>query len=75
MLSLSEKTGFSISRVRIMMECFVLFIGLLIGGPVFIFTFVYTFIQSPIYQRSFHLCSKWINHLIETVADRKKAAS
>jgi uncharacterized protein len=25
----------------------------LLGGPVFIFTFIYTFIQSPIFQKSF----------------------
>lgn len=75
MLSISQKTGISISKVRIMMECFVLLIGLLIGGPVFIFTFIYTFIQSPIFQKSFHLCSKWIAILIESLEEKKKAAS
>jgi uncharacterized protein len=73
MLSISERTGVSISRVRIMMECFVLLIGLVIGGPVFIFTFIYTFIQSPIYQHSYHLCTKWINGLIESLEDKKNA--
>ncbi|MTH54997.1 hypothetical protein GKZ89_16460 [Bacillus mangrovi] len=53
MLSLSDKTGFSISHVRIVMESLVVVIGLLIGGPVFLFTFIYPFIQSPIYQRSY----------------------
>ncbi|BCB02854.1 YczE/YyaS/YitT family protein [Bacillus sp. KH172YL63] len=53
MLTLSDLTGLSISRVRIMCECTILLFGLLLGGPVFIFTFFYTFIQSPIFQRSF----------------------
>lgn len=75
MLSISEKTGISISRVRIMMECLVLMVGLLIGGPVFIFTFIYTFIQSPIFQGSFHFCSRWIDNLLETIKDKKEAAS
>lgn len=75
MLSISEKTGISISRVRIMMECLVLIVGLLIGGPVFIFTFIYTFIQSPIFQRSFHFCSRWIDNLLETLKDKNRAAS
>ncbi|OIU73277.1 YczE/YyaS/YitT family protein [Rossellomorea aquimaris] len=53
MLTISDRTGFSISTVRILCECSVLIIGLLLGGPVFIFTFIYTFIQSPIFQKTF----------------------
>lgn len=53
MLSISDKTGWSIGRVRIITETSVLVIGLLIGGPVFIFTFIFTFIQSPIFQFSY----------------------
>jgi uncharacterized membrane protein YczE len=58
MLSISDKLGMSISKVRIVIESSVLLLGLLLGGPVFIFTFVYTFIQSPIFQYSFLFCSK-----------------
>lgn len=50
MLSISDKTGWSIGRVRIITESTVLIIGLLIGGPVFVFTFIFTFVQSPIFQ-------------------------
>lgn len=50
MLSIADKTGVSIGKVRIITETSVLLLGLLIGGPVFIFTFVFTFIQSPIFQ-------------------------
>jgi uncharacterized protein len=53
MLTISDLTRLSISRVRIMCECTVLLIGLFLSGPVFIFTFLYTFIQSPIFQKSF----------------------
>lgn len=53
MLSISDKLGFSISRIRIIVESIILVLGLLLGGPVFIFTFIYTFLQSPIYQFSF----------------------
>lgn len=75
MLAISEKTALSISKVRIMMECLILLIGLGIGGPVFIFTFIYTFIQSPIYQKCFLLCRKWINKLLFSIEEKKKIAS
>jgi len=52
MLSLSERMKLSVSRARIMVECIVLVIGYLMGGPVFWVTFVYTFILSPIFQFS-----------------------
>lgn len=53
MLSLADKLKAPIGRVRIITECSVLLLGLIIGGPVFIFTFVFTFIQSPIFQVSY----------------------
>ncbi len=58
MLSISEKTRLSVSQARIVVESIVLLIGFLLGGPVFIATFIYTFIQSPVFQYSlkiFHL--------------------
>ena len=53
MLSISDKTGYSIGRVRIATELIILVIGLFIGGPVFIFTFIFTFVQSPIFEFSY----------------------
>ncbi len=50
MLSISERTKLSVSRARIVVECIVLVIGYLLGGPVFIVTFFYTFLISPIFQ-------------------------
>lgn len=52
MLSVAERTGFSIRKARIVVECVVLIIGYLLGGPVFIITFFYTFILSPVFQLS-----------------------
>lgn len=45
MLSISDKIGAPIRRVRIITETSVLLFGLLLGGPVFIFTFLFTFIH------------------------------
>lgn len=72
MLSISDLTGFSISRVRISMECLVLLVGLTIGGPVFIFTFLYTFIQSPIYQKSYMGCKKWVAKYMYRFDEKKE---
>jgi uncharacterized membrane protein YczE len=70
MLSISNKTGVPIRRVRIITESIVLVIGLLLGGPVFIFTFIFTFIQSPIFQYSFLKCKA----LIERIEEKKLKA-
>ncbi|MFC4802046.1 YitT family protein [Neobacillus sp. GCM10023253] len=63
MLSVSEKTGLSVSRARIVVESVILIIGLILGGPVFIMTFAYTFIQSPIFQFSMKLMRSYIASL------------
>jgi uncharacterized membrane protein YczE len=52
MLSISERTGLSVIKARIMVESIVLAIGFLLGGPVFWVTFIYTLILSPIFQFS-----------------------
>lgn len=71
MLSISDKTGWSIGRVRIITESSVLVIGLLIGGPVFIFTFVFTFIQSPIFQFSYLRFSRLVNSIATRLSHEK----
>ncbi|MEH7108352.1 YczE/YyaS/YitT family protein [Bacillus sp. JJ1764] len=70
MLSISDKTGLSVSKARMIVESLVLIIGFILGGPVFIATFVYTFIQSPVFQQSL----KRFNKLIAFVKSRKKPA-
>ncbi|SDX26640.1 YczE/YyaS/YitT family protein [Aequorivita viscosa] len=52
MLSMSERTGLSVSKARILVESIVLVIGYLLGGPVFWVTFIYTFLLSPVFQFS-----------------------
>lgn len=61
MLSISNKTKLSVSQARILVESFVLIIGLILGGPVFIATFLYTFIQSPVFQKSLMLFNKLVD--------------
>ncbi|MDY0395847.1 hypothetical protein RWE15_17470 [Virgibacillus halophilus] len=53
MLSISEKLSAPIARVRIITESSVLVFGFLLGGPVFIFSIIFTFIQSPIFQSTY----------------------
>jgi uncharacterized membrane protein YczE len=50
MLSVSDRTKLSISKARILVESVVIGAGFILGGPVFIATFFYSFIQSPIFQ-------------------------
>lgn len=52
MLSMSERTGLSVSKARILVESIVLVIGYLLGGPIFWVTFIYTFLLSPVFQFS-----------------------
>ena len=68
MLSISNKTKLSVSQARILVESFILIIGFILGGPVFIATFLYTFIQSPVFQRSLSL----FNSLIELLKNKNK---
>lgn len=65
MLTISDRTGFSVSKARIIVESVVLVIGFLLGGPVFIVTFLYTFILSPIFQQSL----KVFAHLRELLSE------
>ena len=52
MLTVAERTGLSVRKARITVESVVLVIGFLLGGPVYVATFLYTFIQSPVFQFS-----------------------
>lgn len=67
MLAVSDKTGLSVSHARIVVESLVLIIGFILGGPVFVMTFIYTFIQSPVFQYSMKTIRTFIDSL-----DRKQ---
>lgn len=71
MLSISEKLNMSISKVRIIIEIIVILIGLVLGGPVFVFTFILTFVQSPIFQYAY-LGFKKVIHQMELREQYKK---
>lgn len=71
MLSISDRTGITIGKMRIIIESMILVIGLIIGGPVFVVTFIFTFVQSPIFQFSFLRLSKVMEKL-EFKLDRRK---
>lgn len=70
MLSVSEKTGLSVSWARIVVESLILIIGFILGGPVFIMTFAYTFIQSPVFQFSMKLMRSFIVSLEQKRKDQ-----
>ncbi|UJL47327.1 YitT family protein [Virgibacillus sp. NKC19-16] len=74
MLSISDKLGSPIRRVRIITESLILLLGLILGGPVFLFTFIFTFIQSPLFQFSYHKIGGWID-LIEAGLKRQSSKS
>ncbi|MGE6504107.1 YczE/YyaS/YitT family protein [Bacillus wiedmannii] len=74
MLAISDKTGLSVSRARIIVESIVLVIGYILGGPIFIVTFLYTFIQSPIFQQSFRMFQIFLYNLERKKKDNVSAS-
>jgi uncharacterized membrane protein YczE len=68
MLSISDKTRLSVGNARIVVESLVLLFGFMLGGPVFIVTFIYTFIQSPVFQKT----REWLK-LVLALFERKWA--
>jgi uncharacterized membrane protein YczE len=75
MLTIADKTDASISKVRIITESGVLIIGFLLGGPVFIITFIFTFIQSPIFQAVYLRGRNLINRLDKRSREHKRKRS
>ncbi|WML45779.1 hypothetical protein [Neobacillus sp. PS3-40] len=67
MLFISDKTKLTVSQARITVESLVLIVGYFLGGPVFLASFVYTFIQSPVFHRSLKL----FNRVVDRVAEKK----
>lgn len=74
MLSISDKTGVSIGKVRIITETSILLLGLLIGGPVFIFTLIFTFVQSPIFQFTYLKVVEFLNQIESNKKQQKSRA-
>ncbi|MBY7142761.1 YitT family protein [Virgibacillus sp. NKC19-3] len=74
MLSISDKLRAPIRRIRIITESLVLLLGLILGGPVFVFTFIFTFIQSPLFQFSY-LKMRGLIDLIEVSLKKQSSKS
>src|SRR5699024_3069047 len=66
--------GLGLGKVRVITESTVLVIGLVLVGPVFIFTFIFTFIQSPIFQYVYLKSSHYIEQL-DRKSRKKKITS
>lgn len=69
MLWLAERTGWSVTKTRGLMEVIVLFIGFLLGGPVGVGTFILAFGLGPCIQISLKLGDKtfeWLERKIVT---------
>lgn len=64
MLELSSRLGWSIRKVKTVMEIIALTIGWLLGGPVFVGTLVFTITIGPIMQLSIQLFTKFIDWLM-----------
>lgn len=73
MTAMAERMKVSISRMRIYIELLVLVIGFLIGGPVFIFTLIFTFVQSPIFQFSLRRLTR-VMETVEVKHGRRKVS-
>ena len=73
MLSISDKTRLSVSQARIIVESLILIIGFLLGGPVFVATFLYTFIQSPIFHHSLKLFTALVESLKKKKSQSQKS--
>ena len=75
MLAISDRTGYSIRIVRIVTELLVLVIGFFIGGPVFIFSVIFTFIQSPVFQFSYERLTALLKRIEMSLARRENTVA
>lgn len=65
MLFISDKTKLSVSKARITVESIILVIGYLLGGPAYLVSIFYTFIQSPVFYRSLKLFNRVVALVIQ----------
>lgn len=63
-LALVRRTGWSVRKVRTLLEVTVLIIGWLLGGPAFIGTLIAALAVGPVMQFSMKLWGKWIERLL-----------
>lgn len=63
-IALVNKTGWSVRKVRTILEVTVLIIGWWLGGPVFIGTLLAALIFGPVMQQSMEWWGRWIERLL-----------
>lgn len=61
MLAVSYKWNIPIGRMRIITETGIVLLGFILGGPVFLFTFLFTLIQSPLFQYSYLKIKRFVD--------------
>lgn len=64
MLALSASTGWDVQTIRYLIEALILFIGWLLGGPVFIGTFIYLLLIGKITGIALIQCQHFTSNLL-----------
>ncbi|QDI92837.1 YitT family protein [Salicibibacter halophilus] len=65
MLSIANKTGMPVGRVRLFMEITVLLCGWMLGGPVFIGTIIFSLTIGPVVGYTLPYCKRLFNDWLE----------
>lgn len=65
MLAISQRTKLTVAQVRIMMEVSVLFIGWILGGPVFIGTVIFSVTIGHVSGKSLSWCDNLLDRRME----------
>ena len=71
MLAITEKTGWKVANARRIMEVFVLIIGWILGGPVFVGTLIFSFAFGTFVGMALPHCRFLTNKWLEKLNNRK----
>ncbi|GAA0334379.1 YitT family protein [Bacillus carboniphilus] len=72
MLAIRDKTGWKVQNVRSALEVFVLVVGWLLGGPIFIGTFLFAFLIGPVLGWTLPLCEKITDSMFGPISPKIK---
>ncbi|MGD9677248.1 MAG: YitT family protein [Vulcanibacillus sp.] len=75
MIALTKKYGWSVKKVKTIMELLVLIVGWFLGGPVFIGTIIATFLIGPVIHYSLEQWEKILNPVFtyfKSISNNKK---
>lgn len=65
MMALSIKYGWNVAVVKTIMELLAIFVGWLLGGPVFVGTFIAAFMIGPVIRQALSFSIKWVNPIFD----------